>query len=138
MDIVLLIILIISNIVMAHRIGELRPAKTYPPQYELTPAKQHRLVRTWLEATPTDGGWEGWRFLCQCGTTGPAVDLDKESLGSETSAVEQFTIHAKLFASVDEDGWKRRYEEKKAELDSYVSRCYCKETNDELIEYRGK
>ncbi len=138
LDTVILIILLISSMVMAHRIGELRPPKVYPPQYELTPAKQHRLVRTWIEPDPGDGGWPGWRWLCTCGTQGMGTTISQTSLGNEANTVKQFTNHAALFASVNEDGWKHKYEQKAAELDAYVQACYCKDTNDDLIHYRGK
>lgn len=138
MEIVLLIINFIALIVVAHRVGELRPAKVYPPAYELTPAKAHRLVRTWMESRPDDGGWPGWRFQCTCGTTGMASNIKEGNLGSEQNVVKQFSVHGELFASVDEDGWKHKHDVLKEQFAWYIKTCYCKDSNDAIIEWRNR
>lgn len=138
MDIAIGIILLISNMVMAHRLGQLKPPRQYRDAYELEAPKAHRLVRTWMEPDPIDGGLPGWRFLCSCGTQGMATNIKDRVLGSEENVVKQFSGHAALFASVNEDGWKRRYETLKAQFDWYIEKCYCKDTNNDLIEWRAK
>lgn len=135
MDIVLLLINLVALIVVAHRVGELRPAK---PVRAIEPARAHRLVRTWVDPDPGDGGWPGWRFMCSCGTQGMATNISDKLLGSEQNAVKQFSSHAALFAGVNEDGWKHKHDTLKARFDWYVSKCYCRHTNDELIEWRNQ
>jgi hypothetical protein len=135
MDTVILIVLLIANLVMAHRLKELKPPR---PARELTPAKVHRLVRTWIEPNPVDEGWPGWRFQCTCGTVGMATNLKQGVFGSEENAVKQFVSHTALYASVDEDGWKNRYDQLQTQFEWYVQKCYCRHTNDELIEWRDK
>lgn len=105
----------------------------------------HRLVKTYVSTNSDGDPWiRGWRFLCSCGVKGPAAGLEQQingmggKLGSESSAIDKFKLHRDRYLEVNgndqgehEDTAKLR--ELKAEFAEYVSKCFCKDTNDDLL-----
>lgn len=110
-----------------------RPAKQPLPSIEPAATPGHTLIKTWMESNPYDSAYAGWRWKCSCGTQGAATNCNKTSLGSETNAIARFKEHAQGYQSVNFDAQKSEYAKLNAEYKEYREKCYCKDSNDDLI-----
>lgn len=94
----------------------------------------HALVRTWIGEDPAGLSVDGWRWKCSCGSEGVAGDAtNRASLGTEDNAIQRYKSHAKNFTDANRNVWKELYLKKEAEFAEYRNKCYCKETNNDLI-----
>lgn len=113
--------------------GRTRPAKVPAPAIEPVATPGHTLTKTWMEAYPDDKAYAGWRWKCSCGVRGAATNCSKSSLGSETNAIARFKEHAQGYREVNFDAQKTEYAKLEAEYKEYRGKCYCKDSNDDLI-----
>jgi hypothetical protein len=112
----------------------IRQNKKMTPAEALTQhaPNEHRLVRTWIEEDNSPA-MPSWNWKCSCGVWGTAGDASKTSLGSENNVVDRFKDHAKGYREANSDIWKEKFDALRAVFGSYRQKCYCKETNDDLI-----
>jgi hypothetical protein len=112
-----------------------------------TPKPHHQLSRTWIVATKSGHMPAGWRWRCRCGAEGIASNSysreDKDgmiaySLGTEESAVTGFKAHARLHKEASTDVYKDKFEALTEEFAQYRDKCYCKETNLDLLPWKDQ
>lgn len=113
-----------------HTGGSKQQALPAPVQQE----KQHSLVKTWLgNAGDSTGAIAGWRWKCSCGVIGSCSNATKTTLGTETNAVALFGIHRKLYKEANGNEWKDKHDALLARFEDYKKKCYCKDSNNDLI-----
>lgn len=143
---VLLIITVVgSTLVTVRERSKITRALTNPvqPMKELmdTPKTAHRLTRTWIVSTRDGNIPAGWRWRCHCGVWGVATNAYQTPtdahLGSEAAAIEGYKVHAKSYHEVSVDRYKEQFEAVTAEFAEYRQKCYCKESNDDLLKWRN-
>lgn len=105
------------------------------------PKPAHRLIRTWIVSSQEGNLPPGWRWKCSCAVWGIAEDVKRTGnsyvLGSESRAIEGFKDHAKMYGAVNGDVYKQKWEQTENEFAEYRKLCYCKETNDSLLPWKG-
>ena len=128
--------LIISNLVQTY-VQSRKEKKGTPPAITTTQVASnngdHVLAKTWMEPDPTDRAYAGWRWKCKCGVQGVATNCKKGILGSEANAIERFKDHAEGYREANFDAQQAAYDNLAAEYKLYREKCYCKETNNDLI-----
>lgn len=116
-----------------------------PKVLEAAPKADHTLVRTWIASTKDGRIDAGWRWRCSCGVWGlasgaystlQANGFVKYGLGTEKQAIAGFKDHADLYKEANSDYYKGLYEREQAEFAQYRDKCYCKETNSDLIKWK--
>jgi hypothetical protein len=139
MDIVgwLTLVLVIMTLISVNG----KKAAPPPKSIEAPPVKtvivngalgEHVLKRTWIGEG--HHAVKGWRWQCTCGTIGVAGNADRDkSLGSEDNAINRFKAHAQGFREANKDIMQERYNLLQKEFDDYISKCYCKDSNNDLI-----
>jgi hypothetical protein len=110
-------------------------ARTAPTAIDPTPA--HRMVRVWVNNNPAYYSQRGWWYECSCGRVQPGQGVNARYMGSEGEAIKGFKAHAALYltpieAPVD-NPFEKLYNDEVAAFQEYVSKCFCKDTNDDLL-----
>lgn len=98
--------------------------------------EEHMLVKTWIEgdnypAIPS------WNWKCSCGVWGSAGNASETSLGSENNVIARFKDHAAGYREANRNVWKEKFEKSEAAFAHYRDKCYCKETNNDLLALGG-
>lgn len=94
--------------------------------------EEHTLVKTWIEH---DNGpaLAGWNWKCSCGVWGTAGNSSEVSLGSENNVIARFKDHSAGYRDANRNEWKEKFEKSEAAFAHYRDKCYCKETNNDLL-----
>lgn len=104
--------------------------------------KKHQLVKTW-----DNRHWEtsrdqlGWWFHCSCGLKAPGSNVGPRSYGTESGAIHQYKSHAKLHLDLNQsqpNPFEEKYKELLKDFQEYQEKCFCKDTNDDLILLKHK
>jgi hypothetical protein len=103
------------------------------------PQEKHRLIRTWIVSSRDMSIPAGWRWKCACTVWGVAPDaVMGQSLGSEEAAIEGWKKHAEAYLEANRNEYKELFIQEQTDFADYRSKCYCKDANDELIQWRNK
>ncbi len=139
----------VGNVRTKNQIGRMlgsKPAEHQPKAIEAATKDGHTLVRTWIVSTKDGKIDAGWRWKCSCGVWGLASGAYSRSkgngfteyeLGTEKQAIAGFKDHATLYREVNTDFYKAKFEKVEAEFAEYRKLCYCKETNHDLLKWKG-
>lgn len=138
----------VVNIRTKNQIGRMlenNPVQT-AKALEAAPKSGHTLVRTWIVPTKDGRIDAGWRWRCSCGVWGVAsgayskhiarTNTTEYELGTEKQAITGFKDHATMYREVNDDTFRTKFEELQAEFAEYRNKCYCKETNNDLIKWK--
>jgi hypothetical protein len=105
------------------------------------PQPEHRLLRTWIVSSRESAIPAGWRWKCHCGVWGVAENAcivnGKYDLGTEEEAINGFKNHAHQYNEVNVDFYRQKFEQEQADFAEYREKCYCKESNDDLLKWKG-
>lgn len=140
----------VSNVRTKNQIKRVLTGSPLPSSKVVEAPKRHdghNLVRTWIVPTAEGKVNAGWRWKCSCGVWGAATDISNRynpkdkttsySLGTEKTAITGFKDHAKQYVEVNSDFYKAKFEKEQADFAEYRKLCYCKETNHDLLKWKG-
>lgn len=140
----------VTSVRTKNQIGRMLGGKSDEHQskaIEAAPKDGHTLVRTWIVSTKDGNINAGWRWRCSCGVWGLTTDTQNRynskdsttsySLGTEKQAIIGFKEHARQYREANTDTYKEKFEKEQADFAEYRKLCYCKETNHDLLKWRG-
>lgn len=123
---------LISLLIYGTKILNVRKSEpTLAPAQSSISTPDHYLKRTWIGSDPHGMTHHGWRWECSCGVKGTG-GADASKIGSEEIAINRFKMHAKLYREVNGAG-DTELDKLRKEFAEYKEKCYCKDTNDDLI-----
>jgi hypothetical protein len=100
----------------------------------------HTLIRVW-NRDDVSHRKRGWWYECSCGRQQPGSAVDEWTRGSEADALKTFKKHAGLYQEFTIEAvnpLKVELEKERKTFAEYRKKCYCKETNDDLILMKGE
>lgn len=106
------------------------------------PVAAHRMVRVWIN-DKCAYHQKGWWYECSCGQKLPDSGVSTRYLGSEAGAINSYKAHAArhkglAIMATTENPFEKKYTDEVAAYQEYVSKCFCKDTNDDLLVLKNR